>query len=283
MLVVENLRSGLQSSDDVATALGANTLSLVPLLKRSRIRKTVSPEEYVIHRPASSFAESLRSLHTSLLIANAEQSGGLQSVLVTSSLPEEGKTTVSLATARVAASGVQRVLLLDADMRTNRIGELLGLAPVGLGQVLSGKVDVADAIQRDSASNLDVLVAGQRISNPTDLITSTAMRDLLAQMAARYDLIVVDSPPVLAVSDARFLARLTDTTVFVVKWMSTKRAVAGLGFRQLIDAGAQVSGVVLSMVDVRKSARYGYADSGYYRYGYGRYGYGRRYRQYHVE
>ena len=283
-VTIESVRRGMQSSEDVDALLGVSTLSLVPLLKRSRLKKGVTPEQYVLDKPASSFAEAHRSLLTGLLISGAESGPRPRSILVTSALPEEGKTTISLATARLAAKGGQRVLLVDADMRTNRIARLMGLTEkVGLGDVLADGVDVAATVQRDSESSLDVLVAGRRRPNPTDLITSTAMQELLASLERQYDWIILDSPPVLAVSDARYLSRLSGTTVFVVKWMNTRGEVAQLAFRQLVEAGAKIPGVVLSMVDARKNARYGYADSGYYYYGYGRYGYGRKYRQYYVE
>ena len=283
-VTIESVRRGMQSSEDVDALLGVSTLSLVPLLKRSRLKKGVTPEQYVLDKPASSFAEAHRSLLTGLLISGAESGPRPRSILVTSALPEEGKTTISLATARLAAKGGQRVLLVDADMRTNRIARLMGLTEqVGLGDVLADGIDLAATVQRDSESSLDVLVAGRRRPNPTDLITSTAMQELLASLERQYDWVILDSPPVLAVSDARYLSRLSGTTVFVVKWMNTRGEVAQLAFRQLVEAGANIPGVVLSMVDARKNARYGYADSGYYYYGYGRYGYGRKYRQYYVE
>ena len=95
------------------------------------------------------------------------------------------------------------------------------------------------------------------------------MKNLLKQLSSTYDLVIVDSPPVLVVSDARVLSHAVDKCVFVVRWAHTRREVALTGLKQLLDAGADVAGVLLSMVNVRKHARYGYGDSGYY-YGYTR-------------
>ena len=135
-------------------------------------------------------------------------------------------------------------------------------------------------IHRDPASGLDVLPAGRgNPPNSSALLGSSRMESLLAKLCTAYDLVIIDSPPVQIVSDARFLARMADTTVFVARWAATRREVAALALRQIAESGASLAGVVLSMVNVRKNARYGYGDSGYY-YGYGS---SRKYRRYYTD
>ena len=276
---VENLDTGLRSSKDVDVLLGgANTLAMVPLLVQSRRGKS-PPHTLVLEKPASSFAESLRSLHTGLLIASSRDDAQMRTVLVTSAMPGEGKTTMSLAMARLAAKSGGRVLLIDTDMRTNEIARLLGMAPDrGLAQVLAEECSVTDAVARDEPSGLDVLMGGRWAPNPTDLITSPRMADLLSEVGRRWDIVILDSPPVLVVSDARYLASLVDVTVYVIKWVDTKRDVAMLGYQQIQEVGGHVAGVVLSMVDMRRNARYGNADSAYYYKGYQR-----KYSHYYAE
>ncbi len=134
----------------------------------------------------------------------------------------------------------------------------------GLVEVLTGEASLDDVMQKDPVSGVHVLVAGGRAPGPAELLASAQMKKLLKTLSESYDLVIIDSAPVMAVSDTRALSRLVDKTVFLVRWADTPREVATAGLRQIVDAGADVIGVLLSMVDVRKHARYGYSDSGYY-------------------
>ncbi|MFN4090600.1 MAG: GumC family protein [Alphaproteobacteria bacterium] len=267
--LLERLDPGFRSTDQIESVLGVPGLGLVPQITGLRsIGRT--PEAYVVDRPTSAFAESLRTLHTALLLSNVDQPP--KTVLVTSSVPREGKSTIAIAMARLMARSGRSVLLVDCDLRRPRAASALGLpGKPGLVEVLARSVALEEAVVRDVEAALDVLPAGERPTSPPDLFTSTQMRALLADLRERYDLIVIDSPPVLAVSEARILARLTDTTVFVIRWAATPREVAAMGVKQIRDSGAQLAGAVLSQVNVKKHARYSYGDSGYY------YGAARRY------
>ena len=134
----------------------------------------------------------------------------------------------------------------------------------GLVEVLAGEASLDDVMQRDPISGAHVLVAGGRAPSPAELLGSAPMKKLLKKLSQSYDLVIIDSAPVVAVSDTRVLSRVVDKTVFLVRWADTPREAATAALRQLVDAGADVIGVMLSMVDVRKHARYGYSDSGYY-------------------
>ena len=276
VLLLEMLDRGFRSSEQIENMTGAGTLSLIPHLTRLRLKRS-SPVKYVLDRPASSFAESLRTLHTGLLLSNVDAAP--KSVLITSSLPAEGKTTITIAMARLVARSGRRVVLIDADLRRSQVAKVLGLSnEQGLLDILSTRESSLEAvIQHDEESGLHVLTAGSRsVSNPPDLFGSARMRDLISALRHTYDLILIDSPPLQVVSDSRVLARMVDKTVYVIRWEKTRREVAMQGLKQLVESGASVAGVALSMVNVRKSARY--PDSGYYYYRRSR-----EYRRYYTE
>ena len=137
--------------------------------------------------------------------------------------------------------------------------------------MLTGRANPEVAIKRDEKSGLDFLPAGIGVASPPDLFRSSTMRILLEETAAYYDLVIIDTPPIAAVSDIFTLSSLVDKALYVIRWEQTPRNVALEGIRQLVEAGADIAGIVLSRVDLKKHARYGYADSGYYRGSYQKY------------
>ena len=262
VFLLEHLDHGFRSSEQIENMTGASTLSLVPLLSAMRLRRS-TPSDYVLNRPASAFAESLRTLHTGILLSGLDDAP--KSVLITSSTPEEGKTTVATAMARLTARSGKKVLLLDGDLRRARIRSLLRLDGTrGLLDALGQHSPLEECIQHDEASGLHVLATGGNVPNPPEVLGSQQMAALMDTLERTYDMIIVDSPPVLVVSDARILSRLADRTVFITRWGETKRESVKLALKQLVESGANVAGVVLCMVNIRKHAQYGYADSTYY-------------------
>ena len=188
----------------------------------------------------------------------------LGSIVVTSAHPEEGKTTVATGLARMQALAGRKTLLIDADARNPNVHRVLG-APVGPGlmEILKGTED-KDVIATDSATGLDFLAAGEATEDPMMLLASQEMTDFLTEMSEIYDLVVFDTPPVMAASDACAIGRVADTTVMVVRWAETPRETVMHCLRQLQRADAFVAGALLSIVDVRKHAMYRYGDSGAY-------------------
>ena len=260
--LLERLDAGFRSADQVEGLFGVPGLGLIPLLSGGR-RRGKRPERYVLSRPASALAESLRTLHTALLFSDIMRPP--RTVLITSSVPREGKSTIALAWSRLMAKAGRRVLLIDADLRHPRVGSALQLSRgPGLADTLQQSVSWRDTVQRDIETGLDVIVAGESTLSPTDLLASPAMSQLLSEAGAEYDLVLLDSPPVVPVSDSRILASLVDKTVFVIRWASTPRAVCDYGIKHLREAGGSLAGAVLSMVNVREHARYSYGDSGAY-------------------
>lgn len=263
--VVEKLDHGFRSMEQVESMMGAAPLGLVPALKGvTAIGK--SPPHYILEKPASAYAEAIRSLHTNLLLSDVDKTPKV--ILLTSSLPREGKTSVALSLANLMASVGKKVLIIDCDLRRPSAQKHFDAsARPGLVECLLGQVTLEEAIVEHPTSGAELLPAGSPAPNPPDLLGSRQMKLLLESLAEAYDLVVIDSAPVMAVSDTRILARFVDKTVFLVRWADTRRETAMAGLRQVVEAGADVAGVLLSMVDVKQHASYGYADSGYY---YGR-------------
>jgi polysaccharide biosynthesis transport protein len=271
VFVVERWDSGygFRSADEIQSALGLRALALVPDLSR-RETNGASAEDYIVLKPNSAYAEALQRVRTSLFLADGERTP--KTVLLTSSVPLEGKSAIAASLARQSARSGLKVILVDADLRRPRLHEVLGLANQnGLSEVLTGRVSPEAAIKHDERSGLDFLPAGVGVVSPPDLFRSSTMRILLEEMGAYYDLVIIDSPPVGAVSDGLTLSGIVDKSLYVIRWEQTPRNVVLAGMRQMFEAGADIAGVILSRVDVKKHARYSYADSGYYRGHYSKY------------
>jgi len=164
----------------------------------------------------------------------------------------------------LAKSG-KKVILIDADLRRPGVHEALDMKQKsGLVDLLSGRATREEVIWEDRDTGAHIMTAGHATSNAPNILASEQMKTLLVELGQAYDLVILDSPPVAAVSDARILACEVDRTIFVVRWAETRREVVTTALRQLRGSGAELAGVLLSMVDVRKHARYGYGDSGYY-------------------
>jgi capsular exopolysaccharide synthesis family protein len=260
---------GFRSADEIQAALGVRALALVPDLSRRETQGTAA-EDYILQKPNSAYAEALQRVRTSLFLIDGEQPP--KTVLITSSVPLEGKSTIAASLARQSARSGLKVILIDADLRRPRLHEVIGLPNQnGLSEVLTGRADPESAIKRDEKSGLDFLPAGVGVVSPPDLFRSSTMKILLEETAAYYDLVIIDSPPLAAVSDSFALSGIVDKTVYVIRWEQTPRNVALAGIRQMVEAGADIGGIIVSRVDVKRHARYGYADSGYYQGSYRKY------------
>ncbi len=259
---------GFRSAEEIQS-LGLRALALVPDLSRKETNG-IPAEEYILERPNSAYAEALQRIRTSLFLTDTKNPP--KSVLITSSVPLEGKSTIASALARQSARSGLKVILVDADLRRPRLHEVIGLPNQnGLSEVLTGRANPETAIHRDEKSGLDFLPAGFGSVSPPDLFRSSTMKILLEEMTAYYDLVIIDSPPVAAVSDSFTLSGVVDKSIYVIRWEETPRNVALAGIRQMLESGGDVAGIVLSRVDVKKHARYGYADSGHYQGSYRKY------------
>ena len=272
-LIIELLDAGFRSVHQLEQLAGVPALGMVPF-QTQRVRRSKRPWDTVLDKPNSAFSEAIRTIRTGLLLSSVDHPP--RTVLVTSSVPGEGKTTTALALASAASASGQRTIIIDCDMRQPATHTNLGVRnTTGLSDYLTGNATLEQLIQIDDRSGLHYICAGGMPPSPTDLLGSNRMRQLLQQLSAAYHLVVLDTPPILAVSDALLLVRTVDKTLFVVRWERTRRDVALSGLKVVLDAGARVGGLVLTQVNLRKHALYDYSDSGAYYY--------RGYKRYYVE
>ncbi|CAH2601468.1 Polysaccharide biosynthesis tyrosine autokinase [Rhodovastum atsumiense] len=258
-LAREMRNKGIWSGDEVRDVFGVNCLGLVPLVRTGR---RFSPADYVVHKPNSAFAEAIRTVSVWLDVLHGSGTG--RSVLVTSAVPGEGKTSLSMALARQIAHAGEKVVVVDLDFRRPRTHSIGGveLTP-GVAGVLGGQARLDEALRQDQLSPAWLLPAGAT-SNPLALLRGPALKELIATLRLRFDLVLLDSPPTSVVADTRMVARAADAVVFVTRWGSTGRDLVAAELRSLEESGAQVIGVTLNHVNTREHARYGYSDSGIY-------------------
>lgn len=264
---LEQSDSTIRSGDEVRSSLGLPNLALVPMLRRGLLGRH-RVEDYVVRKPLSPFAESMRTLRAALWLG-AEPP---RVVVITAARPGEGKTTTSVALARSAAMNGERVLLIDCDVRQPSLGRVFRAeGAAGVTDLLLGQAVLERIIRRDHLSSLDYIPAGAAEIHSLGLFMSEAMAGLLDRVRRDYDLIVLDAPPALAMADARVVARLADATLLCVKWRDTPRSVVRNSLGLLEDAHARVVGACLTQVDAKVHGRSGYADAEVYHPRYGGY------------
>jgi capsular exopolysaccharide synthesis family protein len=218
-------------------------------------------------------AEAYRSVRTSLLLSSPGHPP--RTIVVTSAAPSEGKTTTAVNLAISLTQAGSKVVLIDADMRKPRISGILSLnAEVGLSAFLAGTAKLRDVIYSTSIPNLLFIPCGVVPPNPAELILSKGFCQMMEVLREYFDYIVLDTPPLGNVSDARILASTADSTLLVVRAFSTPRHYAQEAIAHLSNAQARVGGVVLNDVDVRRRSYYSgysYYDTYYsgYAHGYG--------------
>lgn len=275
--VEEGLDNSIKSAEDVEKLVAAPALAIIPqafsfsdgprrtCLEKLGGKKRASDgavELTVLKQPTSSLAESYRSLRTSILLSTAPRPP--QAVLVTSAEPLEGKTCTSLNLALALAQRGARVLIIDSDLRKPGIAKSLALdVNKGLSSLLTGAHSLEEALcQLEALPNLWVLPAGPHPPNPAELLSSPSMEELLQRLRQQFDHLVLDSPPLLMVTDATILSTIVDGVVLVVENGVTPRGALTRAHRILGSAGGKILGVVLNKVDFRHDGYYG---SYYYR------------------
>lgn len=269
--LLEGLDNTVRTTEQAQMISGLASLGMIPLGSKSA-REGTNPKRLVIAtskeavelvtqvRPQSQMAESYRALRTSLLLSNLGAPPKV--IMVTSALPQEGKTTTSINCAVVLAQKGVRVLLIDADMRRPSIHKTLGMGPhSGLSNVLTGSTTLDEAITRTAIlPNLFVLAAGTPPPNPAELLASTNMRDKLAELREQYDHIVIDTPPSLSVTDAVVLSPRADAVVLVIRSGQTTKVALRRSRDILTQVNAKVVGVLLNAVDLSSPDYYYYYE-----------------------
>ncbi|HZY62617.1 MAG TPA: polysaccharide biosynthesis tyrosine autokinase [Edaphobacter sp.] len=269
--IIDSLDTGMRSVAEVESVTELPSLAIIPRSRRisateaanlSAVQKNLN----VLVDSKSQFAESFRALRTALLLSSAGRPPKF--VLFTSATPSEGKTTLATNLACIMAQSDARVLLIDADLRRPSVHHRFVMSgKVGLTTVLTGAMSLEQAIQHVAeVPNLDVLPAGPMPPFPTEMISSEAMDQVLRQCGELYTYVIIDTPPILSVTDGVILSRHADAAVLVIRHGKSSRNIVRRARDLLVRSGAPLSGIVLNAVDLSSPEYYGY-------YGYTGYSY----------
>jgi succinoglycan biosynthesis transport protein ExoP len=274
VFLLDHLSTTFRTAQDAAQATRLPVLASVPAVGSRAGRGDLV--RLLRERPSSRLAESIRNLRTSLLFANLDRPPRV--VLFTSSLPEEGKSTTAMLLALTSRQMGRSTIIVDCDLRQPAAGLTLGADHVrfGLLSILEGSATLEEAIHVDPDSGLHVLGSGRAgaptLTSPADLLASGRFAELVRVLEDRYDLVILDAPPALVLADARILSSLCDAVVYAVRWDSTPRDAVLDGLAELAAIDAPVAGLVLTMLNESRAARYASAGYGTYRRRFGRYG-----------
>ncbi|SLN74181.1 Tyrosine-protein kinase wzc [Roseivivax jejudonensis] len=249
------LHRGFRTSEDLEAETGLPILGQIPKIP---IRKRGQLVDYLNRKPTSAASEAIRNLRTSVLLSDIDNPP--QIIMSTSALPGEGKTTQAIALAHNLAGLGRRVLLVEGDIRRRTFGEYFGKdrAAGGVIAAMTGTVPFEECVIRDEAMNADIMMAERTSANAADLFSSDRFRDFLGSLRDSYDFIVVDTPPVLVVPDARIVSQYTDAVLFTVAWDRTSKTQVAEALRQFRSVNTRVNGLVLAQIDPRGMRRYGY-------------------------
>jgi succinoglycan biosynthesis transport protein ExoP len=268
--LLENLDNTVRTPEQAQLIAALPALGMIPLGSKRptedgshKLSVAASKEAVELvtqSRPQSQMAESYRALRTSLLLSSLGAPPKI--IMVTSAMPQEGKTTTSINTAIVLAQKGVRVLLIDADLRRPGVHKALGLGPrSGLSNVLTGSADVQQAITRSPLiPSLYILPAGTPPPNPAELLASAHMRDLIESLSSQYDHIVIDTPPTLSVTDAVVLSTRADSVILVIRSGKTTKQALRRARELLVRVNARVTGVLLNAVDLSSPDYYYYYE-----------------------
>lgn len=259
--LLEVRRPGYTNAAELEQDLGHPVLALVPAVHRSGSAKRSTRWEVL---EAYGLTEAIRSLVYAVLPkADRHERDSAKVLVVTSSFPDEGKSTISLSLARQAAFSDLKTLLIEGDLRKPGMREgMTTIDPkVGLADILRGEVNYADdAIVTEPESGVDIMLGFGPADDSFSLMRGERMAQLLTAVRPRYDLIIIDAAPIMAVSETRSLVDLADESLFVIRWKTTERSAARTALRDLERMGAKICGVILNRVDLREHLKYADAD-----------------------
>ncbi|GLP96018.1 GumC family protein [Paraferrimonas sedimenticola] len=231
-------------------------LSLLGVLPRVKLKKGKAPAYMYFDDKERTFSEGIRTVRTGYMLSNINNQGKV--VIVTSSVPAEGKSTCSISLA-FALAPLEKTLLIDGDLRRPSIGnkfEFSGYQP-GLANLISGTHELKDCIVKDRRAGLDIMPAGLIPPNPLDMIFSERFKEVLAMLRDQYDRIVIDTAPCQAVSDTFVLSQFADSCILVVKANATRTGAVKSTVGKLVQQGVKIDGVILNGLDVKKANKYG--------------------------
>ena len=261
----ETRAKGFRSGRDLERTTGYPVMGQIPIIRGRGHRAVLS---YLASKPTSSAAEAIRNLRTSVLLSNIDNPPRV--IMTTSALPSEGKTTTALALIQNLVGMKRKVLLIEGDLRRRAVSRMAsesaprGASPVmspGLLAVLTGEKTLGEVIVKDDLLGVDVLIGEQSDTNAADVFSSDSFARLLTAVREIYDVIIIDTPPVLLVPDARVIAQHADAILFVVRWNWTTVGQVRDGLRMFESVNRKVSGLVLSQINTRQVRKFGDSDT----------------------
>ena len=261
VVLLDLLKSGIRDPQDVSRKLGLPLLGVVPTVDSG------GNDGLALHGyfdgAQLQFSEAIRSLRTAVVLSRLDNKAEV--ICVTSSAPAEGKTTISI-NLSFSLGQLEKVLLIDADMRRPSLGRRFEIAPSrpGLADLLSGRFSIDECIVSDQKSGVDLMPAGIRPEDPQRLLGSVEFKNILKELRGKYDRIIIDTPPVQAVSDVLVISKLTCSLLYVVRAEETKLGVIRAGLSRLLSLGVKPEGVVLNGISMKRRGRNSEQYYGYY-------------------
>jgi succinoglycan biosynthesis transport protein ExoP len=256
------LRMTIRTPEELETVTGLPVMGVIPAAPNKRLQGIL---EHILEKPASGLAEAVRNLRSAIQLSDLDRVP--QVIMVTSSVPDEGKTSIAIALAQTSVMLGKRVLLIDCDLRRRSVRTQFKIeTKAGIIAFLSGEKPLEEVITHDEKTSIDIIIADETQVTAIDIFASDRFGAFINEMRDCYDFIFIDSPPVLAVPDARVIAQKADFVVYIVRWNATKRRMIKSGLSLLDQVNVKVAGLVLNGINPKQMHRYGY-------YGYG-YGYG---------
>jgi capsular exopolysaccharide synthesis family protein len=273
VLVIEAFDVKVRTTEDIVEGLGIPFIASLPRLSSRKLKLEdgglMPPWDYPAVKPMSEFAEALRTARSTMILSETGQKPKI--IAIASALPAEGKTSFAASLARIMALSGDRTVLVDCDLRRNALQSLAPANPAGgLIELLDGAISLDDALVRDEATGLDVLPLAGASFTPKDMFNGEPTERLLRTLSERYDHVILDTPPLLAVADARGLARLADAVILLIRWNSTSRFAVKAAVERLRQNGTRITGAVLSMAEHRAGA-ISETDAAYYQKSYAAY------------
>lgn len=268
VVLAELLDNGLTDGERVEGELKVPYLGAIPLLASAADTPELvpaGPERYIIEKPLSNFAEALRSLNTSLLFSRIGTEAKV--IAVSSSLPDEGKTTTAICLTRTLAMAGKKVILIDCDLRQRQVKRILDIDPaVGLIELLNGEAKLEDVVLADPLTSAMILPVSNAKLTPKDVFSSVRMAELIAELRLTYDAVILDTAPLLLVAESRNVATLADAALLLVRWRKTSKHAALAALKLLEAPNIHLAGVALTQFDLKDpSSRILSDPSSYYK------------------
>jgi polysaccharide biosynthesis transport protein len=268
-ILAEYLAAGFKTGSQVEQMFGYRVIGMIPLVPPKRRFRRAAARDIILHglveAPLSQLGEAVRTTRVRLGLSSPD--GTPKVILVTSSIPGEGKSTTSMLIGVSSAMSGMKTVLVDCDLRHTSLSHAFGANDKGLAEVLTGTANVATVTIKDETTGTHVIPAGFAVNDPTTLLSSRRMHDLFAHLRKQYDCVVVDASPLLPVVDALALAAMVDKILMVIEWNRTPQTGVAEAFKVLMPEAHRLAGVVLSKVDFKRLRKHGYGYGSGYNYG----------------